>query len=131
MVPITSFCFPANTDYSVIPCHEPASEDSPDNQLLFDVLSDDKPVFTSGHKALRAFKYGSNRDDVDRQTHMIDRHMVVSTVLMAHCPLPVLHGVSAFGTRLCFYRMHRDHEWEITQPSLIPYHPERVTGTGL
>jgi len=47
---------------------------------------------------------------------------------IAHCPLPVF-GVSAFGTRLCFYRMHRDHELETIQPSLIPCHPERVTGT--
>ncbi len=37
------------------------------------------------------------------------------------CPMPVLHTVSVIGTRVCFYRKHRDQPAE---PSIIPAHPE-------
>jgi hypothetical protein len=38
-----------------------------------------------------------------------------------YSPLPVLHAVSAFGTRLCFYKMCRDQPIE---PRFIPVRPE-------
>jgi hypothetical protein len=48
---------------------------------------------------------------------------------IAYCSLPVLHGVSAFGTRLSFYKMHQEDQ--AVHPPLI-YEPEsvslRVTG---
>jgi hypothetical protein len=52
----------------------------------------------------------------------------VGTVLtafdsIADCPLPVLHGVSAFGTKFCFYRMHRDQTIQPSLSSFIPLHP--------
>ena len=37
------------------------------------------------------------------------------------CPLPALHAVSAFGTRLCFFKV--DHNQSI-RPSFIAAHPE-------
>src|SRR6266852_5794330 len=38
-----------------------------------------------------------------------------------HNPLPVLHAVSTFGTRLCFYKVCRDQPIE---PRPIPVRPE-------
>jgi hypothetical protein len=38
-----------------------------------------------------------------------------------YSPLPVLHAVSAFGTRICFYKMCRDQPIE---PRFIPFRPE-------
>ena len=42
----------------------------------------------------------------------------------AECSLPVFYGVSAMGTRLCFYKKHRD---EPIEPPFIPAHPELQT----
>jgi len=111
--------FPANTDYSVFPHYDPGSFMSPNTQFFFDVLFDDKPVFILGHKATREFERGNQRDDGNRlvRERMED--------LRSDCPLPVLHAVSAFGTRLCFYRMHRD---QTIQPSLSSFIPRLPWG---
>ncbi|KIN93438.1 hypothetical protein M404DRAFT_510354 [Pisolithus tinctorius Marx 270] len=45
--------------------------------------------------------------------------------LRANLAIPVLHGVSAFGTRLCFYK-YDSRSRELT-PQRIPEHPTRVT----
>ncbi|KAH8993449.1 hypothetical protein EDB92DRAFT_406064 [Lactarius akahatsu] len=49
-------------------------------------------------------------------------------VLRGESPLPVLHTVSAFGTGLCFYKMHHDQPIERLD-SPIPSHPKGATGT--
>lgn len=41
---------------------------------------------------------------------------------IADCPLPILHGVSAFGTGLRFYQVHHD------KPSHILSHPNCAVG---
>jgi hypothetical protein len=42
------------------------------------------------------------------------------------CPLPVLHGVSAFGTKLCFYSITKEG---LVSPEYIPASPQCVTDT--
>ncbi|KAK6988544.1 hypothetical protein R3P38DRAFT_2567088 [Favolaschia claudopus] len=42
------------------------------------------------------------------------------------CPLPVLHGVSAFGTRLCFYSITKEG---LISPEYIAASPLYVTDT--
>jgi hypothetical protein len=42
------------------------------------------------------------------------------------CPLPVLHGASAFGTKLCFYSVTKAG---LISPEYIPASPQYVTDT--
>jgi hypothetical protein len=42
------------------------------------------------------------------------------------CPLPVLHGVSAFGTKLCFYSITKAG---LVLPESIPASPQYVIDT--
>jgi hypothetical protein len=42
------------------------------------------------------------------------------------CPLPVLHGVSAFGTKLCFYSITKAG---LVFPESIPASPQYVIDT--
>ena len=42
------------------------------------------------------------------------------------CPLPVLHGVSAFGTKLCFYSITKAG---LVSPEYIATSPQYVTDT--
>ncbi|KAH9995431.1 hypothetical protein BJV74DRAFT_830039 [Russula compacta] len=44
------------------------------------------------------------------------------------CPPPVLHGISAFGTKLCFYCITKAG---LVSPEYIPASPQYVTDTAL
>lgn len=108
--------FPADTDFSVFPRYELSSEEAP-VRFFLDVLYDNKPVFILEHRAPQEMiRFCTQRDRADLQL----RQRIED--LRPECPLPVLHAVSAFGTKLCFYKMHRDQP---IQPSFIP-NPESV-----
>jgi len=115
--------FPGNTDFTVFPRYEQGSFESPNPRYLFDVLHDDRLAFMLEYKAPRYYQFGSERDDADLKLRQRMED------LRSECPLPVLHGVSAFGTRLCFYKM--EHNQPIHPPFIRD--PEsltlRVTGT--
>lgn len=135
--------FPGDTDYTVFPRYEPGSYESPTARFLFDILYDDKPVFILEHRAPQYFQCGSERDDADlklrqrieylrRKSSSIFgaywQYQLPSTPI-AECPLPVFHAVSAFGTRLCFYRMH--HDQEIQPPFICDSESATLRVTGL
>ena len=146
MVPITNSCIhfsQGDTDYTVVPRYEPGSYESPAARFLFDVLYDDKSVFILEHRAPQYFQCGSERDDADlklrqrieylrRKSSSIFgaywQYQLPSTTI-AECPLPVFHAVSAFGTRLCFYRMH--HDQEIQPPFICDSESATLRVTGL
>ncbi|KAG1860405.1 hypothetical protein F4604DRAFT_1930330 [Suillus subluteus] len=81
--------FPVDTDFTVIPnFQEINSTKGVDHLMTFEIFLENRPVFLRG-----------------RLGDLIDA-----------CPLPVLHGVSAFGAKLCFY--------SLTQAGLIS--PESI-----
>ncbi|PCH39847.1 hypothetical protein WOLCODRAFT_161917 [Wolfiporia cocos MD-104 SS10] len=89
--------FPTDTDFTVVPFYSPNLHDSADF-VTFAVLIEDRPVFIIKLRPPSDLRYASSRETADRQirAHIKDIH--------GDCSLPVLHAVSAMGTRLCFYQ---------------------------
>jgi len=110
--------FPTDTDYTVTWHYPPNSREATNFILLHEVLLEDKPVFVLELKPPQDLRYDSTRGDADEQ---IRRRL---HDLRTECPLPILYGVSAMGTRLCFYEKHRDGPIE---PPRLPAHPELET----
>lgn len=46
-----------------------------------------------------------------------------NSLKLGHCPIPTLHGVSAIGTRLCFYRLDLTQGRLQIMPPAIPGDP--------
>jgi len=131
--------FPADTDYTITWHHTPNSREATNFVLLHEVLLEDKPVFVLELKPPQDLRYPSTRGDADRQIRrrlhdlqswsLLNFFFFLGIALtafnnIAECPLPVLHGVSAIGTRLCFYKKFLD--WPI-EPPFIPAHPDLQT----
>ena len=49
--------------------------------------------------------------------------MLTTNCSIAYCPLPVLHGVSAMGTKLCFYQLPCSGFFN---PPRLPADPENL-----
>ncbi|KAI0253811.1 hypothetical protein BJV78DRAFT_1189440 [Lactifluus subvellereus] len=114
--------FPPDTDFTVVPQYLPGSRESAD--FVIEVLLDDSPVFVLGIRAPNQLRYHSTRGDADKQSLCSRVWVLIASI--AYCPLPILHGVSVMGTRLCFYKLPRDGAIE---PPLIQAHPELVMDT--
>ncbi|KAK0493590.1 hypothetical protein EDD18DRAFT_1178909 [Armillaria luteobubalina] len=90
--------------------------DSADFIIEFEVLLEDKPVLLPQIEEPRKAVLHSAHEAADDQIRKRMRDLAPS------CPFDILHGVSAFGTRLSFYRY--DVETRIIPSRVIP-DPER------
>ncbi|KAK0244696.1 hypothetical protein EDD85DRAFT_760518, partial [Armillaria nabsnona] len=103
------------TDFTVVPQYlEHNSLKGIDFIVMFKVIFHNKPVFALQLKKPSHFLYDSRRQIADDQIRqpMID--------VRRYCPIPTLHGVSAIGTRLCFYRLDRTQVRLQIMPPTIP-----------
>lgn len=113
--------FPVDTDFTVIPnFQEINSTKGADYLVTFEIFLENLPVFVLGLKLEKDFSVRSKRRAADDQ---LRRRM---GDLIDACPLPVLHGVSAFGTKLCFYSITKAG---LVLPEYIPASPQYVTDT--
>ncbi|KAK7016518.1 hypothetical protein R3P38DRAFT_3321037 [Favolaschia claudopus] len=95
--------FPVDTDFTVIPnFQEISSTKSADYLVTFEIFLENKPVFVLELKREKDFLVRSKRTAADDQLRGRLGDLIDA------CPLPVLHGVSAFGTRLCFYSITKE-----------------------
>ncbi|KAH9014652.1 hypothetical protein EDB85DRAFT_2028984, partial [Lactarius pseudohatsudake] len=116
--------FPADTDFTVFPRFVPDRDSAPLRRFGYEVRLDDRPVFLLELKRPGDLRYSLKRREADQE---IRESM---EVLRGEIPLPVLHAVSAFGTGLCFYKMHDSDNQPIERlDSPIPSHPKGATGT--
>ncbi|KZT08512.1 uncharacterized protein LAESUDRAFT_724020 [Laetiporus sulphureus 93-53] len=112
--------FPPDTDFMVDFQYVRGPWEAADLVFMFEVVFEDKPVFILELKPPGHLRYPSMRKAADRQIRSRIRD------LCDNCPLPVLHAVSAFGTRLCFYRKPQGRAME---PPSIAADPELETDT--
>ncbi|KAK0442698.1 uncharacterized protein EV420DRAFT_1752241 [Desarmillaria tabescens] len=91
--------FPADSDYTVAPQSYSFSDPYGSANLVigFEVVFEDKPVFFLQIKEPQALAVKSAREEADGQMRKCMRD------LAPNCLLGILYGISAFGTRLCFY----------------------------
>ncbi|KAL4253898.1 hypothetical protein ABKN59_004211 [Abortiporus biennis] len=104
--------FPPDSDFTVIPHFTPCSAESAHDRVSFKVTFKDQPVLILELKHPSNLRYASKRRLADHQS----RDLIVQ-LNEDHCPLPVLHVISAMGTKLCFYSKHQDAH--CIQPSYI------------
>ena len=120
---LLSILFPADSQYTVAPQANPYnnSKESVDFIIEFHVLYNDVPVFVVEVKAPSVFVYPSTREEADVQirSHLRD--------LVGQCPLSKLHGVSAIGTKLCFYSAHQTQNSLAIKLQRIPADPQLTT----
>ncbi|KAF4622295.1 hypothetical protein D9613_009207 [Agrocybe pediades] len=91
--------FPVNTPFTVFPnVHLHQQSSVPDTRATFTVYYGKSPVFLLDINAYSSLPRISSREAADGR---IRRHM---RDLLPYCPLPALHGVSVFGTRMAFYK---------------------------
>ncbi|KIM44213.1 hypothetical protein M413DRAFT_443240 [Hebeloma cylindrosporum] len=90
--------FPVNTPYTVFPqVHRHEDHILPSARTTFTVYYKKSPVFLLDLHSQANLARTSAREVADEhvRTHIRD--------LLPYCPLPKLHAISAFGTRLAFY----------------------------
>ncbi|KAG1852712.1 hypothetical protein F4604DRAFT_1591898 [Suillus subluteus] len=103
--------FPVDTDFTVIPnFQEINSTKGVDHLVTFEIFLENRPDFVLQLKREKEFSVRSKRTVADDQLRGRLGDLIDA------CPLPVLHGVSAFGAKLCFY--------SLTQAGLIS--PESI-----
>ncbi|KAF8330647.1 hypothetical protein F5887DRAFT_356328 [Amanita rubescens] len=116
--------FHSNADFMVVPCRPTLSSSSPAKvTFVYEVvygLDLGKPVLVLQPNALGNLRDRSTREALDRQ---IRARM---TKLSVNCPMPVLYGISAVGSRFAFYTKPRD---EAILPQQIPADPGMTTDT--
>ncbi|KAF8269254.1 hypothetical protein EI94DRAFT_1725634 [Lactarius quietus] len=92
--------FPLESDYLVAARYETAGT-GPSPYFRYEILfKDTTPVMMLELKRPGDLQYGSKRQEAILQIQQRLKD------LRPRCPLPVLHVVSAFGTRLCFCKAH-------------------------
>jgi hypothetical protein len=86
-------------------------------------------IVPSVKKPSKRFNNASKFSGVSTTSSLFSRPgMLTVSDSIAECPLPELHAVSAFGARLCFFRV--DHNQSI-QPSFVRTHSEGTTDLAL
>ncbi|KAF9039712.1 hypothetical protein BDZ89DRAFT_1060853 [Hymenopellis radicata] len=108
--------FPADTMFEVgIP---PVTSSEPVDSFALLICVQLTPVFMVEIKPPADFYLSSKRQEADEQL----RRQLID--LVPDLKIPVLHSVSAFGTKIAFYKYSRD-----TEPRRITPHPETETDT--
>jgi len=118
--------FPVDTDFTIVPQFlEPGWPQTADFNVTFElqVVVYNKPVLILHLKAPDSLNIVSARAAADAQ---IRQRMAD---LSNQCPISTLHAISAFGNRLCFYRLDTTIADADILPLAIPRHPTRVTDT--
>ncbi|KAI9566197.1 hypothetical protein HD554DRAFT_2040427 [Boletus coccyginus] len=116
--------FPLDTRFTVVPrYHEFDSLTSSDFVVCFEIVLENRPVFVLELKRPIDLKSISKRALVDIQIRRRLRS------LGGACPIQILHGVSAFGTRLGFYRLDTTDPAADILPMVIDQDPESVNDT--
>jgi hypothetical protein len=114
--------FPVDTDFTVIPnFQEINSNKGADYLVTFEVFLENKPVFVLQLKREKDLGLKSKRTAADDQLRarlgdLIGKKLFLSSgncaiylrFAIEYCPLDVLRGVSAFGTKLCFYSITKE-----------------------
>ncbi|KAK7024010.1 hypothetical protein R3P38DRAFT_3317125 [Favolaschia claudopus] len=104
--------FPVDTDFAVIPNFQQInSTKSADYFMTFEIFLENKPVFVLSLQREKDFSVRSKRTAADDQLRLRLGDLIDV------CPLPVLHGVSAFGTKLRFYSITKEG---LISPEYIP-----------
>ena len=119
---LLNFYFPPDSAFAVFPQYRKSrSKESINHVVPFEIFLENKPVFVLELKAPSAIELISTRAEADDQirTRLGD--------LVGSCPLATLHGVSAIGTKLCFYTIDKATMDMI--PEQIARHPTRVNDT--
>ncbi|KIJ48512.1 hypothetical protein M422DRAFT_205623 [Sphaerobolus stellatus SS14] len=114
--------FSLDSDFEVIPQYKEMlldSRDSVDFVTVFVVELNRHPVFFIEITPPAALRFESKREDADKQMRLRFRD------LRSNLAILILYGVSAFGTRLCFYRYERASIK--LQPPMIRSHGELLT----
>lgn len=119
---LLSTLFPVDTAFTVAPQPHLVADSGNSITILVEyvVFYEDKPVFILEITNPSKLRLLSAREDGDNQIRRRIRD------LRATCPLPTLHAVSAFGTKLCFYNAKAG--WSIAPPK-IPPHAELMSDT--
>ena len=122
---LLSILFPADSQYTVAPQANPYnnSKESVDFIIEFHVFYDSVPVFVVEVKGSSALVYPSTREEADVQMRGRLRDLV------GQCPLSNLRGVSAIGTKLCFYTARQTGNNLAIEPQRIPADPQLTTDT--
>jgi len=119
---LLSALFPPDTDFTVVP-QRLTSQKSSNYIIAFEVFLENRPVFILQLNKPADLNYISWR-------HAADEHIRERVGdLVARCPIPTLHAVSAMGTRLCFYSLDTANVEASIVPLRIPRHPSIVNDT--
>ncbi|KAH9954090.1 hypothetical protein BC827DRAFT_1348802 [Russula dissimulans] len=112
--------FPADSDFIVSPNYLPGNIDAGTAFIVsFEVTLRRHPVFMLEIKPPQHLSLRSTQETADKQ---IRRRLVDLSELT---PLPILYGISAVGTRLCFHEFEKASRR--TTPRFIPRDPEFAT----
>ncbi|KAG2035015.1 hypothetical protein BDR03DRAFT_1093411 [Suillus americanus] len=112
--------FPVDTDFTVIPNFQEinSTKGASDYLVTFELFLENQPVFVLELKREKDFSVRSKRTTADDQLRGRLGDLIDA------CPLPVLRGVSAFGTKLCFYSITKAG---LISPEYILASPKYVT----
>ncbi|KAH9957031.1 hypothetical protein BC827DRAFT_1228374 [Russula dissimulans] len=112
--------FPPDSDFIVSPNYLPVDVDgAADFVVTFEVTLHQYHVLIIEVNPPQHLSFRSTREKADRQI----RNRLVD--LEGHTPLPILYGISAVGTRLCFYEFEKASRR--TTPRFIPSDLEFAT----
>ncbi|KAI6015329.1 hypothetical protein F5J12DRAFT_717407 [Pisolithus orientalis] len=106
--------------YEIAPKYKfQGTQDAFELVTIFVVEPQRHPVFFIEVRPSASLPYDSKREEADNQMRRRVRDLRVNLTI------PVLYGVSAFGTRLSFYRY--DTGSQVLTPEQILVHPTRLT----
>lgn len=116
--------FPPDSDFTVSPNYLPSDiNNMTDFIALFEVMFRDHRVLVLQVNPPQCLSMMSAREAADKQMrHRLSDSLELNLRLAAMKVLPVLHGISAMGTKLCFYKLETA-SWRIT-PRPITSNPE-------
>lgn len=116
--------FPVDTIFEVVPQYFPqsvGSRDVVDFVVMLIIYVNAYPVLIVEVKPPADFRFNSKRQEAD--TQMRQRFLDV----VGDLRIPVLHGVSAYGTKLAFYKYTKNVN--VLEPRRITPDPELLTDT--
>lgn len=116
--------FPPDSDFTVVPQYlKPSSTLTSESIVTFEIFLENRPVLMLELKTPGDLNYVSTRETADSQ---IRQRMVD---LVATCPIPTLHAISAIGTALCFYSLETQNPNAEIKPLNIARHPTKINDT--
>lgn len=127
--------FPVDTDFTVIPNFQEinSTKGASDYLVTFELFLENQPVFVLELKREKDFSVRSKRTTADDQLRgrlgdligdaLLPLFSLSNLFVIDACPLPVLRGVSASGTKLCFYSITKagliSPEYILTSPKYV------------